>query len=418
LAAESFVLRGGTLVDGTGSDPLEDASVVVRGSEIHSVGRGNDVEVPDGARVIDVRGRTVLPGLIDSHLHFLGLSGGPFISESLVVPQGVKLLRAAQSARAVLEAGFTTAKDTGGMNAIHLKRAVDEGTIPGPRILAAGYVLTQTAGHGDDYHFLPVEWADARTSEGKTHALICDGVDECIRAARYAFRDGADFIKVCTSGGVSSQTDKPEDVQFSHEEVSAIVEVARKVGSFVTTHCMSSEGMLMSIESGVRTIDHAWYPTEEVIELGRKKGTVFVSTLSAFKRIEEEGGTFADWEIRKSRGKLAEIGKNMRRLKDGGATVASGTDYIDTPLMKMGTNALELELLVKYAGFTPMESIVSMTANGALACGMEGRIGTVEKGRLADLLVVKRNPLEDIGSLQSPADVESVVKGGAFVKRA
>jgi imidazolonepropionase-like amidohydrolase len=374
------------------------------------------VDVPDVAEVLDVRGKVIMPGLIDAHLHFSGLRTDHFISESLIVPAGVRLLRAARSARLVLEAGFTTVKDTGGPNALYLKSAIDEGSIPGPRILAAGYILTQTFGHGDDFMFLPIEWADARTSHGRTFALMCDGVEDCMKAARYSLREGADFIKVCTSGGVSSQKDKPEDVQFTSEEIRAIVRVARNAGTFVTTHCMSTEGMLMSIENGIKTIDHAWYPTDEVIEMGRRMGAIFVATLACFKKINEGGieAGYPEWTVRKTKGTWNEVASNMRKLKDGGAIVAAGTDFIDTRLMRMGSNALELELLVEDAGFTPMEAIVSMTRNGAMACGMEDKIGTVQKGKLADLIVVDGDPLDNIRLLQNMENIRLVIKSGAI----
>lgn len=366
---------------------------------------------------MDLRGKTIMPGLIDSHLHLSGLRTDQYIAESLIVHPSLKLLRATRSCRLLLESGFTTVKDTGGENALRLKGAVAEGTTPGPRIIAAGYLLTQTFGHGDDFMFLPLEWADARSSHGLTSALICDGVEGCTKAARFALREGADFIKICTSGGVMSEKDKPEDVQYTTEEVKAIVGVAKSAGTFVTTHCMSAEGMLMSIESGVRTVDHAWFPTEEVLEKGRKRGTIFVATLSVLRKLIDGGekAGYPEWAVRKSEGMWGTVVANMRKLHESGVTVAAGTDFLDTGIMKMGDNALELELLVKHAGFTAAEAITAMTLNGAKACGLEDRVGTIEKGKLADIIVVNGDPTTDISLLQDRERIRLVIKDGAVV---
>lgn len=413
----SVVLRGGRLIDGLGEEAIENATIVIQGPTITGVGERNDVETPEGADVIDLDGRTVMPGLIDAHLHLNGLKTDRYIEESLVVPPGVRLLRAAESAKRLLAHGFTTVKDTGGSNALYLKRAVNEGSIPGPRILAAGYVLTQTFGHGDDFMFLPLEWADGRTSHGFTSALMCDGVEACMRSARFALREGADFIKICTSGGVMSEKDKPGDVQFTPEEVKAIVGVARNAKTFVTAHCMSAEAMVMSIENGVKTIDHAWFLDDTVIEMGRRKDTVFVATLSALEKLLD-GGTeagYPEWTMQKCRGIWETVIANMRRLHDAGVTVAAGTDFLDTGLMRMGDNALELEILVKHAGFKPMDAIASMTRNGAMACGIGGSTGTIEKGKFADILVIEGNPLDNISILQDPEQIRMVIKEGVIV---
>jgi len=189
-------------------------------------------------------------------------------------------------------------KDCGGFG-IYLKKAIAEGTIRGPRILSAGYVLSQTAGHGD-VHFIPVEWVDARVSKRGTFLvmpLLCDGVPECIKAARYTLREGADFIKIMASGGVLSMIDKPEHTQFTPQELEAIVEEARHVEKFVTAHCQGTEAMKNCIKAGVRTIDHAFYPDDEVIELAMKsKDLIFVPTLSILHRIigTIEPGKLAD----------------------------------------------------------------------------------------------------------------------------
>jgi len=411
----AVVVKGGTLIDGTGAEPVENAVVVILGSKITAVGEAGEVEVPDEARVVDATGKTVMPGLIDSHLHLMGMKTDNFIAESLIVPDGVKLLRASKDVGLLLDAGFTTVKDCGGTNALHLKRAIAERTLRGPRILAAGYALSQTFGHGDT-HFLPIEMSDVRTAHGRGMGLICDGVEECTKAARYALREGADFIKVCTTGGVMSERDSPENTQFNLDEIRAIVQVAHHAGTFVTAHCQGTEGMRNSIDGGIKTIDHAFYPDDYCIEMGKKRGVVFVSTLSIMKRINEGGveAGYPPWGVRKSRAAWDKVVKNIARLREAGATVAAATDFCGSKLMRQGTNALELELLVKHCGFTPMDAIVSATLNGARACGLEARIGTIEKGKLADVLVVDGDPLRDVTLLQNPDRIEMVMKEGVI----
>jgi imidazolonepropionase-like amidohydrolase len=409
------VVRGGRLIDGTGADPVDGCSVLIEGDLIKEIGKTKDLDIPRDAKIIDATGKTVLPGLIDCHLHLLGLRSDNYIPETIISPNGVKVLRAAKSAMALLDAGFTTVKDTGGINALYLKQAINEGTMRGPRILAAGYVLNQTFGHGDDFQYLPVEWADARTGGNKFFALMCDGEEECMKAARYALREGADFIKICTSGGVMSQKDPPDHVQFTKDEVRAIVNVAHNARTFVTTHCMSTEGMQMSIEAGVKTVDHACFPDQSVIELGLKNGTIFVATMSIQKKINDGGieAGYPEWAVEKCRRMWDDVAKNMKWLYDSGVTMAAGTDFLDTPLGKMGTNALEMELLVKYCGFKPMDALKAMTLNGAKACGLEKQIGTLEAGKKADLLVFDGDPLKDIKSLQETQRIQLVLKAGA-----
>jgi imidazolonepropionase-like amidohydrolase len=416
-ASEVTVIRGGTLVDGTGSAPVDDAVVVVSGSKITAVGSSSEIHIPNRARIIDAVGKTVMPGLIDAHLHVGGWRTDNPLIENLVVPDGVKLLRAGMDAALLLDAGYTTVKDCSGIGAVYIKRAIAEGTLRGPRILAAGYDLTQTFGHGDVFHFLPIETTEARNAHGKwgIFPLICDGVEECMKAARYTLREGADFVKIHTSGGIMSERDRPEHTQFTLEEIAAIVKVAQNAGTFVTAHCQSTEGMRISIEGGVKTIDHAFYPDDEVIEAGKKRNVVFVSTLSIMKRMNDGGvqAGYPEWSVRKSREAWSAVVKNIAKIYRSGATLAAGTDFVGSKLLRLGENALELELLVEHCGLSPMDAIVSATQNGAKACCMEDRIGTLEKGKLADIAIIDGDPLKDIKILQQRERIQMVMKEGS-----
>ncbi len=403
-------LVGGLLIDGTGRGPIEDSIVLIRDKEIVAVGKEGEVHVPTEAKVIDVSGMTVMPGLIDAHMHFMGAKTDRFVEEWLLRPWPLGLIKSVFDAKALLEAGFTTVKDCGSRAGIYLREAIKEGLIKGPRIVTAGPALSQTFGHGDA-HYLPIEWVKDRR---KHYGFICDGVDECIRAARLALREGADFIKVCASGGVLSQKDRPEHVQFTLEELKAIVQVARNAGTFVTAHCQCAEGMKNCILAGVKTIDHAIFPDEEVIEMARGKEVIFVSTLSIAKRIVEKGEKVGmpPWGVQKAKEVYAAMVKNIRWLYESGMTMAAGTDFCGTPTLPHGDNSLELELLVKESGYKPMDAIIAVTKNAAKACGLEDQIGTIEKGKLADIIVVSGNPLKDITVLRDKENIKLVMKEG------
>jgi imidazolonepropionase-like amidohydrolase len=409
---EIKVIKGGTLIDATGAEPVENAVVVIEGSKITAVGRAEEIEIPEKAKVIDATGKTVMPGLIDSHMHFGGMKTDKFMEEMMIRPPELGLIKSVFDAKDLLEAGFTTVKDCGGSNGIRLRQAIAEGTIRGPRIVAAGPILSQTFGHGD-MHMIPVEWVKERRAFSMG-GIICDGVEECRRAARQALREGADFIKVCTSGGVLSMSDRPEYTQFTIEEIRAIVEEAHHVGKFVTAHCQGTEAMKNSIKGGIKTIDHAFYPDDEVIEMARRKDIIFVPTLSIMKQIVENGveAGYPPWGVMKAKEAWEAVIKNIAKLYAAGFTMAVATDFTGSPLLKHGTNAMELELLIKYCGFKSMDALIAATRNGAKACGLEDKIGTIEAGKLADIIIVDGKPLEDIRILQDPQRIKMVIKEG------
>jgi len=403
---KKIALVNGFLIDGSGSPPVDRAVVVVENGRISAVGPAGEVEVPSDAEVIDVGGMTIMPGLIDAHMHFMGTRTHR-LEEYFVIPEQVRLLRCVRDAEALLEAGFTTVKDCGGTNGLYLKMAIKEGSVRGPRVLAAGHVLSQTFGHGD-IHFLPIEWVRQKIP------TICDGVDECRRAARYALREGADFIKICATGGVLSMRDRPEHTQFSFDEIRAIVEEARKVGTFVSAHAQGTEGIKIAIAAGVKTIDHGIYLDEEAIRMMKERGVILVPTLSIAYQIVTKGkeAGIIEWGVRKATEAFEHHLKSVKMAYEAGVKIATGTDFGGPPLWKMGTNAMELELLVEKAGFKPIDAIVSATKIAAEACGLADKIGTIEAGNMADIIVVNGNPLEDIKVLRKVDNIRLVMKEG------
>ena len=413
---ETKVIKGGRLIDGTGAGPIENATVIIEGSKIKAVGR--EVEIPKGAKVTDATGKTIMPGLIDAHIHHMGINSDAMHVEGVVQPRELGLIKSVFDSKDLLAAGFTSVKDCGGMNGVFLKKAVAEGILTGlPRIVAAGYPLTQTYGHADT-HYFPPECVDARTSRHAGRqgnmSLLCDGVDECIKATRYALRQGADFIKVMVTGGVMSQRDKPTDIQFNLDEIKAIVQTAAQVDKFVTAHCQNSRGAKNSILGGVKTIDHANEVNDEVVEMANENNVIFVSSLAVMRAMIDCGAEvgMAPWVIEKAKGQWDLMCESYGRIRKAGAILAVGSDFLGTPTLKFGKNALELELLVKYCGFTPMEAIVAATRNGAMACFMGDRTGTIEPGKFADIVIVDGNPLADIKILQDIEKIKMVMLEG------
>lgn len=401
-----LVLVNGFLIDGTGRPPIDKATVVIEGGRIKAVGVSGEVKIPSDAKIIDLNGLTIMPGLIDAHMHFMGTRTHK-LEENFIIPDQVKLLRCVSDASALLDAGFTTVKDCGGTNGLYLKFAINEGSIRGPRIIASGYVLSQTFGHGD-IHFIPIAWAKEKIP------TICDGVDDCRRAARYALREGADFIKICATGGVMSMRDRPEHTQFSYEEIKAIVEEARKVGTFVTAHAQGTEGIKIAISAGVKTIDHGIYLDEEAIKMMKEKDVILVPTLSIVHQIVTRGREvgIVEWGLMKAAEAFESHIKSVKMAYEAGVKIAVGTDFGGPELWKLGTNAMELELLVDKIGFKPMDAIVSATKISAEACGLSNKIGTIETGKLADIIVVKGNPLENIRILRNTENIKLVIKEG------
>jgi imidazolonepropionase-like amidohydrolase len=402
----SVLIKGGKLIDGTGAAPITGADVLVEGKSIKSVGK--DIQAPADAITIDARSKTVMPGLIDSHVHLWGcMQGG--IQEWLTRPLELSVIKAISDAKAMLNAGYTMVKCCGSSNALYLRESIAEGTLSGmPRILAAGYWVSQTFGHGDP-HILPTEYVDIRTTKHRsvlTSTLLADGMSECIKATRYALRQGADFIKIHVSGGFTSPRDKVTDVQFNLDEIKAIVDTAAQVGKYVTAHYQKSLTALSNaILGGVKTIEHALLTNDELVDLAMEKDCVFVSTIGVMRRSFETMNENAQMMI-----------ESYNRLTKTGATFAMGTDNMgiaDTA----GKNSRELELLVKYCDISPMDAIVMATKNGAKACFMGDKTGTIEEGKLADVIIINGDPSKDITILQNADKIELVMLEGNVEKQ-
>ena len=397
---------------------INNGAILINGKYIKDIGSNGSVEIPSNAEIIDVEGKTVLPGLVDSHLHLQGLRSGDMVKEPLLTPFGVFVARAVVDAKSLLNAGFTTVVDAGGLVALHLRQAIKEGTIPGPRIVAAGPFLSQTFGHGDE-HYIPAEWVDLRTTKKLTPfaSLLCDGEGECRKAARYALREGVDFIKIMTTGGVLSEKDRPEYLQFTLKEISAIVEEANNAMRFVHAHAQGTQGIKNAIQAGVKVIAHAIYMDEEGFEMAKKNDAVVVPTLAIVNKLLEVGSKVGvpEWGLKKSEEVYEVHIDTIRKAYKAGVKIAAGTDY-GGGWLPQGENAMELKLYVEKIGMKPVEALITATKNGAQAAGLKDRTGVLVKGRLADLIVVDGNPVDNIDTVCKYENVVLVMKEGRVFK--
>jgi imidazolonepropionase-like amidohydrolase len=409
MAEQATALTRGTMIDGTGADPVADAVVVIDGDRIAAVG-GPELTIPDGADVVDVSGKTLMPGMIDAHIHLTGIKTAN-IALAVVEEPHVRTARSVIDAWRLIDSGFTTIREIGGMFGIYMKRVVEEGSIVGPRIVASGLVVSQTAGHGD-VHFVPREWAD-RFLIGR----IADGVGEVRKAAREQLREGADFLKICTTGGVMSEKDRPTQCQYSMEEIRAFVEEAKNADVKTASHAQGTQGIKNAVIGGIDSIEHGFFMDDECIELMVEHGTHLVPTFVIVDLIVTKGRDMGVIESSVQKAETAQKAhlESFRKVYEAGVLCGLGSDFIGAPMY--GKSAMELEIYVNKAGLSPMETIVCATKNNAIILGIEDKIGTLEAGKQADLIVVDGDPLDDITVLQDVSSITHIYKDGTPVPR-
>ena len=408
-------ITGATLIDGTGSDPVTGATVVIGDDgRIEKVGRG--VPLPRAVDVIDVDGRTVMPGLIDCHVHFM-IDIEP-MHDLALMPLSLKILRAADNAKKTLDAGVTSVRDAGG-SPMGLKMAAEQGLIPAPRMKIAVSILSQTGGHGDfllpsGLHFpmgMPVG-----TNLPEWPTSVCDGVDEVRKAVRANLRAGADFIKLCSSGGVLSPSDEPTSTQFTREEIAVMVYEAAAVGKTCMAHAQSTEGIRNAVEVGVESIEHGIYLDESVVAEMKLRGTFLVPTLlpgdTLVELAERRPGSVLPQSLRKAKAVFPHHRGSFRLAVESGVRIAMGTDAAVCP---HGENASELAVMVG-SGMTPMQAIVASTKTASECIHSAADVGTLQPGKLADLLVVDGDPLSDIGMLSDKDRLLMIMQGGRMHK--
>jgi len=404
----SIVIRCGSLIDGSGRDPLRNATIVVEGDTITAVGR--DARAPAEADVIDASHATVMPGLIDCHVHLA--STPKSVQQRLLTPYSLQIAENLVNARRTLEAGVTTARDAGGTPR-GVKLAIEQGLFPGPRLRISVVGLTQTGGHGDA---LMPNGADLRVADAEHPWTVVDGIEEVRKATREVLRAGADQVKVMTSGGVMSPSSEPDVTGFSPEEIATIVSEARAAGKTLMAHAQAPQGIRNAVLAGIESIEHGIYLEDDVIDEMRRRGTFLVATLVAplwvLRRAEREPGSIPPYALRKAQAVTAAHVASFRRAVAQGVRIAMGTDAGVGP---HGTNAEELALMVE-AGMSPMEAIVAATRTAAECVRLGHLTGTLEPGKRADLLVVGSDPLADIRVLQDASQLALIMKDGRAFK--
>jgi imidazolonepropionase-like amidohydrolase len=392
----------GALIDGRNDLALADGVVVIEGDTIVSVG----AEVPAGAEVIDLSDSTCLPGLIDAHVHPL-IATDDYQTDHLRHSSAYKALRGLRVVQDMLQAGWTTLRIAGDADVFYapmdIRAAIDEGMFVGPRIVGAAHYLSITGGGGDINYLAPELSVVA-------DGLVVDGVDEIRNAVREEIKFGSDWIKVLVTGAFMSANDSPLVVQFSPEEMAALATEANRLGVPVMAHAHATDGIKLAIISGVRSIEHGTMMDDEGIAMMLENGVYWIPTLAIGDYLQGQ----ADSE---ALAKAVELGRiyddpqraAVRRAIEAGVMIGVGSDYVGGPVVE---GMREYEALVEL-GMTPMQAIQAGTRVNAEMLEMDDRIGTLEPGKLADLIAVPGDPLSDIGTLRH---VEFVMIGGQVVR--
>ena len=405
----SIALRGATLIDATGRDPVRDSTVVVEEGRIPSVGG----PAPRGAEELDLTGLTLVPGLIDAHVH-LGTSTD--FSRLLNRASSVAEMAAAmfQNCEQTLDAGFTTVRDTGGVDN-GIAGVVEKGLVRGPRIIHCGPLLCQTGGHGHyGAEWEPsCDWHAHHLPGLASFSFLSDGADEVRRNARECFRRGASFIKLCVTGGVVSRHDRLSDTQFTVEEIAAAVAEAEARGSYVTVHAHNNSGIRNAVQAGARCVEHGTGLDEATAALMAEHRVDLVPTFAVVRKIEENVTAMGLPPViaERAKGTFQGMADAVLAAREAGLRVGSGSDLIGPDQRDRG-----LELVLKSEIMGPMDALVSATRTNAEILGVSDQLGTIEEGKAADLVAIDGNPLDKPELFNDRARISLVVKSGEVAR--
>ncbi len=408
----TVVLKAARLIDGSGAAAINNAVVVVTDNLITAVGPASSVTVPANARVVDLGDATLMPGFIDAHTHLIGRVLGDPAGDNAPVRdfEGFAAILSVEHARATLMAGFTSVRNVGAsgpFDDMALRKAIDEGWTPGPRIMTAGHALGIRGGHCDENGFRPGLF-DPGIEDG-----VADGPEEIRAAVRYQIKYGADVIKTCATGGVLSEGDAVGATQYTFEELKALVDEANKLERKVAAHAHGTEGIKLAVRAGVSSIEHGSFLDEEGARLMKERGTFLVPTLSAAEGVERAAktGVLKGLRAEKALAAAAAVRHAIKLAVANNVSIALGTDAGVVP---HGTNAHEFVLMVQWGGLSNMDSIVAGTLNAAKLLGWDKRVGSLTTGKWADIVAVSGDPLKDIENIQK---VVFVMKNGVIYSR-
>lgn len=414
VSVAQTVIHAGKLINGQDGKVYNEMSIIIKNGKIDAIESGyveNKILGEfDEIEVIDLKEHTVMPGLMDMHTHLMMQHHKKVYSDKFFMNDADFALRSTTYAKKTLMAGFTTVRELGdnGTNSVSLRKAIDQGWIVGPRIYTAGKSLATTGGHADPTNGMKGSFK----KDGTPVDGVVNGVDDARKAVRQRYKDGADLIKLTATGGVLSLAVNGQNPQFTKDELEAIVEIASDYEMTVAVHAHGTEGMKRAVLAGVNSIEHGTYMTPEVMRLMKERGTYYVPTLMA-----------GDWVAVKAkeddyfpavvRPKAAAIGpvimKTFAKAHAAGVKIAFGTDSGVSP---HGDNAREFELMVA-GGMTPMQAIQAATLEASKLLRIEDKLGTLEEGKLADIVAVKGDPIENISRMKK---VAFVMKEGTVFK--
>jgi imidazolonepropionase-like amidohydrolase len=397
------VLTGATLIDGTGARPIDQAALLINGDIIEAVGAKNEIPAPANAEVIDVQGKYLLPGLIDTHIH-MDLHGMADTFQENLVEDKFRTLRTAKEMEDTLRAGFTTIRNVGSVNYIDfaVKAGIEQGLVKGPRVLTSGRAISMTCS-GTEYF--------------AGFYRLADGPQECRKAAREQLKEGADLLKVMATGAIMNPGGVPGAPQLDVDEIKAVVDEGAKLGKHTAAHAHGAQGIINAVLAGVRTIEHGTMADDTAIGMMAEKGVFLVPTLVVHECWinHRKNRDIPVFMLEKSSAIEQQGREVLHKAIAAGVRIAMGTDA-GTNFNYHGKNSGEIIAYVKHGFMTPMQALQSATQTAAAAIEMDQQLGTLEKGKFADCLVLESNPLEDITVLADPQNISMVMKGGLWVE--
>ncbi len=406
-----MIIKGGTLIDGTGASPITDAAIFIKNSKIEKIGTIDDVKSSTEKKIIDATGKTILPGLIEMHVHPLSVGHSSNPTDRYFAPNSLKLLYAVKNLSEMLRKGYTTVRimhgnlleqDPRGRVLVSLRTAIERGVLKGCRLFVAG-VCTSTAGHLDLIRPSPLRMPE----------MTADGVDEVRKQTRICLREEVDWIKTTSTGGMAgSMHNQPSNRNYTVDELKVIVDEAHAMQKKVASHSQGIVGCRNAIEAGVDTLEHAVHLDDELIEEILKKDLTITITVGGGYRREVLGETTSHYLPKLIDGRPSrEVGKESRRkAMEAGVNIAFGTDC--GHLFPPGKNAYGLEICVRDLSMSPMDAILTATKNSAKTLGRLNDLGTIEKGKIADMIIIDGNPLKNIKVLQDLNRIKVVIKEG------